>query len=337
VIYFVLPAGADKQASTLRRQHPMRIRSGFSLFAIAITASAAAHALLVASFSVVRVGGGDVPRQVAEMTVVFDDPAEAEKRLPHEFDIGRPDAKGYGTHATDGMREQVAREAPQDQPSLSLDPVGFSRNVDVPSAPDVPVPPTSAPEPAAPVAATPPMLPPVPAVALLDPTNVEIQERMRNEAAGAAVVSPPVLEVQPDHQVPPSPPVAVVPAPQRGTGADPAPQSDSEVDAFSVLGSADFRAGKVTVRAGRQVKTRRPKIKLAGLIDLSESATPQVVLKVAVDATGKVTDVDVIKSSGSNEIDQPCRVAMYDWWFEPKKDAAGHAVPDVFQFTISFR
>jgi hypothetical protein len=36
-------------------------------------------------------------------------------------------------------------------------------------------------------------------------------------------------------------------------------------------------------------------------------------------------------------VDQPCRVAMYDWWFEPKKDAAGKAVPDVFRFTISFR
>jgi TonB family protein len=317
-----------------RRGHSMRIRSGFSLFAIAVATSAAAHALLVASFSVVRVGG-DAPQRVVEMSVVFDEPESPAKRLPPEFDIGLPGAKGYGTHATGGAREQVAREAPQDQPSLSLDPVGRSRNVEVPSEPDLPAAPA---EPVAPVAATPPILPPVPAAAPLDPANAEFQEQRRDEAAGAAVVPPPVLlEVQPVQPVPPAPPVAAVPAPQRGTGADPAPKSDSEVDAFSVLGSADFRAGRVTVRAGRQVKTRRPRIKLAGIIDLSATETPQVILKVAVDETGKVTDVEVLKSSGSNEIDQPCRVAMYDWWFEPKKDTDGHAVPDVFQFTISFR
>jgi TonB family protein len=316
----------------------MRIRSGASLFAIAVTASAAAHALLVASFSVVRLGGGGVPPRVAEMNVVFEDADAPEKHLPPEFDIGRPEAKGYATHASEGRREQAAREAPQDQPSLSLDPVGLSRYVEVPSAPDVPALPPTVPRPAEPVAATPPMLPPVPAVALLNPAAVDVDHRMQDESAVAALVVPPVPEVQAFDPAPaPSPPVAALPAPRRGTGADPAPQSDSEVDAFSVLGSADFRAGKVTVRAGRQVKTRRPKIKLAGLIDLADNATPQVVLKVAVDATGKVTDVDVIKSSGSNEIDQPCRVAMYDWWFEPKKDAGGHAVPDVFQFTISFR
>ena len=73
------------------------------------------------------------------------------------------------------------------------------------------------------------------------------------------------------------------------------------------------------------------------MVDLAERNTAQVVLKVSVDATGKVTDVQVAKSSGSNEIDQPCRVAMYDWWFEPKKNAEGRAVPDKFQFTISFR
>jgi TonB family protein len=150
---------------------------------------------------------------------------------------------------------------------------------------------------------------------------------------------PPAVAVEPVKTevalaVPPQP---VSPPPAAGSGADPAPQSDSESDAFSVLGSAQFRGGRVMVRSGRQVKTRRPKIGLAGMVDLAEHSAVQVVLKVSVDATGKVTDVQVAKSSGSNEIDQPCRVAMYDWWFEPKKDAAGHALPDKFQFTISFR
>ena len=53
--------------------------------------------------------------------------------------------------------------------------------------------------------------------------------------------------------------------------------------------------------------------------------------------SGKVTAVDVFKSSGSNEIDQPCLIAMYDWWFEPLRDKAGRPVPDTILFTINFR
>jgi outer membrane biosynthesis protein TonB len=50
-----------------------------------------------------------------------------------------------------------------------------------------------------------------------------------------------------------------------------------------------------------------------------------------------VTTVSVGKSSGSNDIDQPTRVAIYDWWFEPKLDRTGKAVPDRVQFTINWR
>jgi TonB family protein len=112
--------------------------------------------------------------------------------------------------------------------------------------------------------------------------------------------------------------------------------SDSESDAFSVLGSARFVNGELRVRAGRKVRSRRPKIGLAGQLDAVYSRV-EVTLRVATDKTGKVTAVDVAKSSGSNEIDQPCRVSMFDWWFEPKKDAAGNPVADVFNFTIGFQ
>ena len=104
-----------------------------------------------------------------------------------------------------------------------------------------------------------------------------------------------------------------------------------------MLGSVQFRAGRVTVQSGRQVKTRRPKIGLAGLVELAQRNTAQVELDVTVDRAGTVTNVEIARSSGSNNIDQPCRVAMYDWWFEPKKDATGRPVPDRFRFTIAFR
>ena len=298
----------------------MRTRIGFNLFATAIAASAVAHALAFATFSVIRVGSPGQP-QASEMTVVFDDP-QPPSAAP-EFDIGRPLATGYATHAAEGNREQVASEAPQDQPSLSLDPVGRWLFVDVPSAePLHPSPPHPAEAPGAHDTSS-------PSREALD----TLLERIRSDVMHWSPPEPIVLAgpARPD-----SPPLPSAPS-SGGTGADPAPQSDSEVDAFSVLGSAQFRGGRVTVRSGRQVKTRRPKIGLAGMVDLAQRTAAEVVLKVAVDSSGKVTDVNVLRSSGSNEIDQPCRVAMYDWWFEPKKNATGHAVPDVFQFTISFR
>ena len=119
--------------------------------------------------------------------------------------------------------------------------------------------------------------------------------------------------------------------------ADPARMADSESDPFSKLGTVTFTEGALEIRFGRKVKTRKPKLLIAGQIDLLSLQRAKVVLKIDIDETGKVTSVHVIKSSGSNEIDQPTRVAVYDWWFEPKKDPSGVAVADQVQFTIGWR
>lgn len=293
----------------------MRTPAAISLFAVA--ASAAAHALLVASFSVIRVGSAALPADVGEVMVVYAGPDRGPEPDADEFEIGRPLASGYATHEAPGRLEQVARHAPQDQPQLSLDPVGRSLVVDVPSAPaEAPAPRSRA-------------IPP--------PTPAPVDSVLRRAEEDMALWVP-AARAQPLMAVAaPEPVTSPAPVPARGSGADPAPMGDSEVDAFSVLGSAEFRGGKVSVQSGRQVKTRRPKIGLAGMVDLAQRTAVRVVLKVAVDPTGKVTDVNVLRSSGSNEIDQPCRVAMYEWWFEPKKGSDGRPVPDVFQFAINFR
>src|SRR5688572_18276808 len=224
----------------------MRTRLGISLLTAAAAGSLLAHALLFATFSVVRVGGAVAP-EVAEMTVVFEDPAAAKfDTPPPEFEIGRPEAEGYATHEVTGRVEQVAREAPQDQPQLSLDPVGRSKVVEVPSAPleqteqsaerlEAPaVPPAPA--------FAPPSLP-------LDRASLaELLERLMplvGEWTPPATLPennvPPTVPVPTPANVPPLPvPPAdarpLTPSPQAaGTGADPAPKSDSEVDAFSVL------------------------------------------------------------------------------------------------------
>lgn len=126
-------------------------------------------------------------------------------------------------------------------------------------------------------------------------------------------------------------------APGHIARTNPLPQSDSDSDAFSKIGSAVFHNGRLDVREGRKVRTTRPQILVPGLLDEFGLANPTVVLKVNIDATGKVTNVDIFRSSGSNDLDQPCLRAVYDWWFEPAHDAAGKAIPDAVLFAITFR
>lgn len=145
------------------------------------------------------------------------------------------------------------------------------------------------------------------------------------------------------------PAASAPPAPRRLSGdepgsseraaGDPLPPSDSDSDAFSQLnGSAVLRQGRLEVQFGRKVKSRRPKFNTGGVVDLIyDQHGVDVVLSVATDASGKVTSVKVAKSSGSNAIDQPIVVSMYDWWFEPPKDKEGKPRPDQFKFTIGLR
>jgi TonB family protein len=153
-----------------------------------------------------------------------------------------------------------------------------------------------------------------------------------------------------------APPTPSAPAPAAGASAsaqatgdgrqpgsarpsgDPGHMSDSESDPFSKIGSAQIlHDGKLDVRFGRKIKTVRPHLPVVGQVDSFALANPSVTLRVSIDTTGKVTEVAIHKSSGSNEIDQPCLIAMYDWWFEPLQDAKGNALPDCVLFTISFR
>jgi len=57
---------------------------------------------------------------------------------------------------------------------------------------------------------------------------------------------------------------------------------------------------------------------------------------VRFDDTGHVIKVDILRSSGSSLIDQPCQVAVYDWWFEPTKDKEGKPRGDTIVFSVGF-
>jgi TonB family protein len=113
--------------------------------------------------------------------------------------------------------------------------------------------------------------------------------------------------------------------------------SDSESDPFAPGMSVDFRDGRVDARLGRKVKTVRPKLSLASRYDLQGSLYPSMKVRVQIDAEGVVRKVDILKSSGSVGADQSVEVALYQWWFEPIKDKAGHAIASELTFPIVWR
>ncbi|CAN5619556.1 hypothetical protein BH10PLA1_BH10PLA1_15120 [soil metagenome] len=119
--------------------------------------------------------------------------------------------------------------------------------------------------------------------------------------------------------------------------ADPAPQSDSEIDLFTKVPSVEFRAGKTTVRAGRQAHLTRPRIPLVGFWDSIAMGRTSITLQITIDDKGKVVRADIKKSSGSNEIDNPIALEAYNWWFEPYKNDAGEPIKFTFPFDVVFR
>lgn len=251
--------------------------------------------------------------------------------------FGEHDGIGEGTHRADGDQPASGRPAPQDQPFLSRDPAGPGDIGNLPSL-------------------------------SLEPRGEfgdggdrdggrEGRRLLSNNALSQN--TPPVLfgpqlnpadrqPVPPKHQ---APMVLAMETPgdadsQRTGGragtdrapADPAPMGDSEVDSFSRnKGEVIIQAGKVEPRIGRKVKTLRPRLNLASLGSILSLPDPVLRVGVRFDDTGKVRHVTILESSGSNELDQPTVVCLYDWWFEPLADKNGTPQGDTVVLSINFR
>lgn len=120
--------------------------------------------------------------------------------------------------------------------------------------------------------------------------------------------------------------------------ADPAPLSDSEVHAFSTTGSAIMKAGRIEAKFGVKVKTVSPRIQIKAALDAFTMPTASADFRLGVDATGKVTDVKVLKSTGSDDLDLQLSLAIYRWKFDPTLDPrSGRPVPRTFTFTFSIK
>jgi protein TonB len=111
----------------------------------------------------------------------------------------------------------------------------------------------------------------------------------------------------------------------------------SDTDSFAMVAQSNnvrFHDGKMEARQGRKVKTTRPNYGLAAMTDAQSMPDVTVVLGVTVDAAGNVSDVTILHSSGSENIDLPTKAAVYNWWFEPKKDKDGRGLPDLWVVRI---
>jgi len=113
-----------------------------------------------------------------------------------------------------------------------------------------------------------------------------------------------------------------------------AASSDTESVPFTKANNVTFRNGKLAGRQGRKVKTTPIRLGLAGETDAMARGGANVQLGVRVEASGFVKSVEVLHSSGSDNIDLPCQRAVYSWWFEPQKDADGKPQPDAWVVTI---
>lgn len=297
--------------------------------------------------SVMARHAGGSPRYT-ELVVSLEDDSDRRE------DMGDAAGKGIGSNNEPGDKPLVAPQADADQALLSRDPVGMGRLSSTPTQ-------YTGPQGAGAGGAV--------AVAAANPPVVQRPQQATPQTAPPLPPTPPaapqVAEASPDVQVAPPvpstpPPTASTPAvprtavaaatparPATGDGrapglpqrsADPLPQSESDSDPFSrISGSVIVRDGRLDVRLGRKVKTTRPQLLLAGQIDLIALSNPMVVLEVHIAPAGNVTDVKISHSSGSNQVDEPTRLCVYDWWFEPARNKAGQPIPDVIFFTIQYR
>lgn len=259
-----------------------------------------------------------------------------EVAVKDEEKLGSSDGAGDAIDASPGETLLQARLAEQTQILGSLDPEGAGAFRDRPSMSVLPTGGSVAPPQVEPTPQQ-PTLGVAPAAVLTAP------ESFAGLKPKPAVSQPPAAEkTNPTDspQATPAPPAPTAVASTPGApmpSADPAPQAETESDPVSVQGGALFRNGKALVQFGRKHKLTAPRLTLAAKTDLMQLRGAVIlVLKIQLDETGNVTNVEIFKSSGSGDIDQTCRVEAYNWWLEPRRNKQGQAIPDEFLFTLRF-
>lgn len=319
-------------------------------FPIALIGSLALHGVLLVVFA--RQFPAPAPRIEPKPTLWVDqtDPPEVTEAL------GNQDSEGKATDFSPGDLPHLAKLSNQEQALLSLDPSGTGRRSDaakplsqridetnpIDTPPDAPIGLSERTQPHEPYRPHPQVastgeLQPEKEDAKEPPTETltEVATQSSEQKVEERTQQPPEPP-QPVRETNPTPPSPMQQASVASTDGVPIPQGKTESDSFSDEASVDVRPGKVIARTGRPHRITRPREGLSGLIDALASPGMTLTLRLRLSPTGDVIDVSVVRSSGSNSIDQPWKVAAYSWWFEPKKEGNGRPIEDTVQLTLRF-
>lgn len=192
--------------------------------------------------------------------------------------------------------------------------------------------PTLSPPPSEQQAAPQPIGPSAPTQVASARPKPKLREQSPEGTIAAAKAEPP-REPEPTPEAKPEQPdevVAAAPAKSTPLPPDPADAGPSDLDPFAKAEGVDFTPGGIEARTGRPVKLVKPRIDLAFMADATvlRGRKATILLKIETDASGTPTRVEVVKSSGSRQIDDAIRLAMFSSHF-------GGKMPDAFPFGIT--
>lgn len=114
----------------------------------------------------------------------------------------------------------------------------------------------------------------------------------------------------------------------RSADGEPAPSGQSDLDPFANAEGISL-VGGTKARKGRELRFARPRVDLAFRAAFTRLSDGRmfVAFRITTDARGNPRDVEILRSSGSADIDESLRLAVYSSWF-------GGKMPDTFDFVI---
>ena len=118
------------------------------------------------------------------------------------------------------------------------------------------------------------------------------------------------------------------PAQPTAAETDPAPRGESDLDQFADAEGISLLGG-TKARKGRELKFARPRVDLAFRAAFTRLSDGKmfVAFRITTDEKGSPRNVEILHSSGSEDIDDSLRLAVYSSWF-------GGKMPDTFDFVI---
>ncbi|MFN7021374.1 MAG: hypothetical protein ACK4WH_08625 [Phycisphaerales bacterium] len=179
------------------------------------------------------------------------------------------------------------------------------------------------------------------------PTERVISDRTREFQAKTTAGDPQPEPIPQGPSVMAAPPAPATPAgrpspipsaspPGAQPGTKPGIRSDKESDPSSKVRPIEVRFGQTVAGDGVEIVTRRPREPLFTKLTRVIATPENPGVEATFDATGKVVDVKLVKSSGYAEVDEPVVNMVYTWRARGPKLAAMAAGDPELKFRLNF-